>query len=122
MTTPNIVLREHLTLSGDIEYFLVAVFSNEELYLRRVSSDHKYEMRNILHDFVEYGDYDVENITVSCYRRMIGDERQNFFILHVCYDSNNVLKAYSGFDEIFTHELRAALTDLVYYMKGESNV
>lgn len=122
MTTPNIVLREHLTLQGDTEYFLVAVFSNEELFLRRVSSDHKYEMRNILIDFVEYGDFDVENITVSYYRRMIGDERQNFFILHICYEGDNVVKAYSGFDEILTHELRAALTDLVYYMKGEANV
>lgn len=122
MTTPNIVLREHSTFCGDTEYFLVAVFSNEELFLRRVSSDHKYEMRNILTDFVEYGDFDVENIMVSCYRRMVGDERQNYFILHICYDDNNVLKAYAGFDEILTHELRAALTDLVYYMKGDSDV
>ena len=122
MTTPNIVLREHSTFCGDTEYFLVAVFSNEELFLRRVSSDHKYEVRNILTDFVEYGDFDVENITVSCYRRMVGVELQNYFILYICYDVNNIVKAYAGFDEILAHELRAALTDLVYYMKGESNV
>lgn len=122
MTTPNIVLREHSTYYGDTEYFLVAVFDTEELYLRRVSSDHKYEMRNALIDFVEYGDFDVENITVSCYRRMVGIEPQNYFILSICYEGNNILKAYAGFDELFIHELRAALADLVFYMKGETNV
>lgn len=123
MTAPNIVIREFITYYGDTEYILVAVFDNEELYIRRVRPEHMYEMRNALTDFVKYGNFDVEDIKISRYRRMIGLEQQGYYILCVCYDDNNVLKAYASFDEILIHELRVALTDLVPYMNGgESDV
>lgn len=122
MTIPDIVVREISTYDGDTEYFLVAVFDNEELFIRRVHHDHRYEMRNALIDFVEYGNFDVEDIKISRYRRMIGVESQDYFILCIYYDGNSVLKAYAEFDEILVHEIRDALRDLVCYMKGETNV
>lgn len=123
MTTPNIIIREFITYYGDTEYILVAVFGNEELYIRRVRPEHMYEMRNALTDFVKYDNLDVEDIKISRYRRMIGLEQQDYYILGVYYDDNNVLKAYAGFDEVLIHELRTALTDLVSYMNGgESDV
>lgn len=122
MTTPDIVVREISTYDGDTEYFLVAVFDNVELFIRRVHHDHRYEIRNALIDFVEYGNIDVEDIKISCYRRMVGDEPEGYYILRICYDGNNVLKGYAGFDELLIHELRAALIDLISYMDGEANV
>lgn len=122
MTTPNIIIREFITYYGDTEYILVAVFGNEELYIRRVRPEHMYEMRNALTDFVKYDNLDVEDIKISRYHRIIGVEQQDYYILCIYYDDNNVLKAYAGFDEILIHELRIALADLVFYMKGDINV
>lgn len=122
MTTPNIIVREFSTYGGDTGYLLIASFGDEELLLRCTYSEHIYEMSSALKDFAQYGDFDVVDIKVSHYRRMVGDETQSYYILCIYYDDDRVIKVYSGFDEILVCEIRSALADFISYMKGEANV
>ena len=122
MQTPNIIVSEFSTQGGDTGPRLVASFGDEELLLRCTYSEPIYEMSSALKDFVQYGDYDVVDIKVSHYRRMVGDETQSYYILCIYYDDDRVIKVYSGFDEVLVCEIRSALTDFISYMKGVYDV
>lgn len=122
MKTPNIIVREFSTYGGDIGHLLVASIDDEELLLRFTYSEPIYEMSSALKDFVQYGDYDVVDIKISHYRRMVGDETQSYYILCIYYDDGRVIKVYSGFDEVLVCEIRSALTDLISYVKGVYDV